>query len=160
MMKLNWFFEPNRDPTQVDIHLHLTKRTLVERIERAIQPEVVLEVSEITTGRKRQLAMDTVVFIEAMDHVSKLYTIDQQVFYLKGRLKEFDYLTTNGMVRINNTTILNLAKVSSFQTERNACLRVYTKNESFRVSRHYTKAIRQYLLQAQIDRGGENNETI
>ncbi|WP_297079095.1 LytTR family DNA-binding domain-containing protein [uncultured Enterococcus sp.] len=154
-MKLNWFFEPNRDSEKIDIHLHPTNKNVASQITSLLQPERKLEVSDPITQRKSYVTCRDVFWIESMDHVSKLYTLDQQVFYLKGRLKEFNNLVEWGLIRINNTTILNLNQVISFQTDRNACLTVYTKNEHyFRISRHYTKAIRQQLLRFQVDQGG------
>lgn len=149
-MKIKWFFDPQLDRNQANISLHPSQRHLVSRFEQTLQEEPILEVIDPQTHRKKYLPVTKILAIEAMDHLSKVYLLHEEVVYAKGRLKDFAYLADVGLVRINNTTIINLNEIESFQTERNACLSVYTtQKQVFRVSRHYVKMIRQQFLGGQ-----------
>lgn len=149
-MKIKWFFDPQLDRNQANISLHSSQRHLISRFEQTFQEEPILEVIDPQTNRKTYLSVTKILAIEAMDHLSKVYLLHEEVVYAKGRLKDFAYLANAGLVRINNTTIINLNEIKSFQTERNACLSVYTTQaQVFRVSRHYVKMIRQQLLHVQ-----------
>lgn len=149
-MKIKWFFDTQLDRNQANISLHPSQRHLISRFEQTFQEEPILEVIDPQTNRKTYLPVTKILAIEAMDHLSKVYLLHEEVVYAKGRLKDFAYLANAGLVRINNTTIVNLNEIKSFQTERNACLSVYTTQaQVFRVSRHYVKMIRQQLLHVQ-----------
>lgn len=81
-----------------------------------------------------------------MDHLSKVFTIDGKVFYVKGRLKDLEILSISGIVRINNSVLLNLTEIVSFSNGQYARLEVHTNNgQKHTVSRHYAKKIKEEL---------------
>lgn len=75
-----------------------------------------------------------------------IYLLNQQEYILQKRLKDLTDLENLNFYRINNSQILNLNAVHSFQLGEHARLEVHTKTGStYVVSRHYAKKIKEKL---------------
>lgn len=145
-MKLKWFWNESYATDEVGVELHPSNKHLAANIQSAIIQERQLEVIDPKNERKSTINAKEILLIEAMDHLSKVYTTDDRVFYAKGRLKDFEHLQSAGIYRINNSVILNLAQLDSFKSGQYARLEVYTKDgQTFTVSRHYAKQIKTAL---------------
>ncbi|MHC5246977.1 LytTR family DNA-binding domain-containing protein [Enterococcus sp. LJL120] len=143
-MKIKWFWDQEYATNEIGIQLHPVNQSLAAELTKAIHQEQQLEVIQPANERRQNISLSQVLMIEAMDQLSKVYTTDDQVFYLKGRLKEFEYLQAAGIFRINNSVILNLAEVASFKNGQYARLEVQLKNgQTLTVSRHYAKQIKE-----------------
>lgn len=142
-MKIKWFWDQEYATNEIGIQLNPVNQSLAVELTKAIHQEQLLEVIQPANERRQNISLSQVLMIEAMDQLSKVYTTDDQVFYLKGRLKEFAYLQAAGIFRINNSVILNLAEVASFKNGQYARLEVQLKNgQTLTVSRHYAKQIK------------------
>lgn len=146
-MKINYFWDKQYSLDEVGIQINPKNQSLSVALESYLNQENNFEVINPSNNRKSIINYLDVYLIEAMDHLSKIYTTDERVFYAKGRLKEFEKLSAIGVVRINNATMLNLNMIESFDTERYARLDVHTKmGETHIVSRHYANQIKEALI--------------
>lgn len=144
-MKIKYQLIDDYAADEIGICMHPKNHGLISTIEKNLETKY-LEVIDPKNSRQSKLRIEDVLVIEAMDNLSKLYTTDKDVFYLKGRLKNLEYLTKYGILRISNSVMINLDKIVSFKNGKYARLEVYTTNEeSFVVSRHFGKKIREYL---------------
>lgn len=84
-----------------------------------------------------------------MAHLSKVTTINHEIFYTQGPLKQFEALKNTTLIRINNGTIINLALIISFNNGKYARLEVQTKTRAFIVSRHYAKQLKEKMSNVQ-----------
>lgn len=144
-MKINYQLIDDYATDEIGIHMHPKNHELISTIEKNLETKY-LEVIDPKNSRQSKLRIEDVLVIEAMDNLSKLYTTDKDVFYLKGRLKDLEYLIKYGILRISNSVMINLDKIVSFKNGKYARLEVYTDNgECFVVNRHFAKKIREYL---------------
>ncbi|MBV7392342.1 LytTR family DNA-binding domain-containing protein [Enterococcus alishanensis] len=145
-MKINWLWDKNYPKEELGVTLHPVNEKLTNKLQSLFTKTVELEVIQPVNERRFKIDSQMIFMIEAMDQLSKVYTNDDQVFYLKGRLKDFTDLQAVQLFRINNSVILNLAQVTSFKNGQYARLEVFTKNgQTFSVSRHYAKQIKEAL---------------
>lgn len=145
-MKFNYSWFESYATNEIGITLHPNNRHLKKKIEASIRFENQLLVIDPSNERQMKLDFDRIFMIEAMDNLSKVYTTDNEIYFVKGRLKEFEKYRSLGIFRINNSVILNISQISSFKSGDYARLEVYTKDEQiFIVSRHYAKQIREAL---------------
>ena len=127
-MKITYFWDQEYATDEIGVQLNPENRHLVAKIEAGLNQERGLEVIDPMNQRKSMLRHSQVQLIEAMDHLSKIYTVDDRIFYAKGRLKEFSDLSSSGIVRINNSLMLNMKQVVSFNCGQHARLEVHTHN--------------------------------
>jgi len=145
-MKINYFLDKDYPLNEIGIQLHPINQSLTSELASALNQEHRLEVINPMNERKSTIRYSEIYLIEAMDHLSKIYTTDEKIFYAKGRLKDFETLAIQGMVRINNSIMLNLTEVTNFNSGQYARLEVHTKNgQTHIVSRHYAKQIKEEL---------------
>lgn len=141
-MKINYLWDANYSKDKICIQLHPSNQNL----KINITSEQWLEVIDPNNQRHLKLDHQQILIIEAMDNLSKIYTIDNRIYYVRGRLKDLEYLTRVKIFRINNSLILNLNEVKNFKSGKYARLEVQTNDDQiFIVSRHYAKQIREAL---------------
>lgn len=145
-MKINYSWDITYKTDEVAIQANPVNKKIIQQIENYLIQEPQLEVINPKNERKMKLAYSQIQTIEAMDHLSKVYTQDNKVYYTKGRLKELEKLSNYGIIRINNSTMLNLREIQSFKSGKYSRLEVLTKNMQVHlVSRHYAKQIKEEL---------------
>ncbi|MCB5951458.1 LytTR family transcriptional regulator [Enterococcus sp. BWT-B8] len=143
-MKINYFWDKDYSLNEIGIQLNPQNQHLTTKLDLNLNGYPKLEVINPMNERKSTINYSEIYLIEAMDHLSKIYTIDEKIFYAKGRLKEFEALSINGIIRINNSVMLNLTEVAAFNNGQYARLEVHTKNgQTHIVSRHYAKQIKE-----------------
>lgn len=141
-MKINYSWQKDYALNEIGVTLNPQNQHLTVKIENDLHLEVIVPSNQ----RCQQLKIKKIFLIEAMDNLSKVYTVNNEVYYTKGRLKELEKYKSSGLVRINNSTILNLKQVVSFKNGKYARLEVHTKDgQFFIVSRHYAKQIQEEL---------------
>lgn len=129
------------------VTLHPSNKKYIGKITRSFNFENQIEVIHPKNKRKLKIDGSQIYLIEAMDELSKLYTVNNQIYYIKGRLKDLESLSLKNLIRINNSTILNINQVTEFKTAKYARIEVHTKNaECFIVSRHYAKKVKEWLI--------------
>ena len=142
MIYLEFKWDLKQAIDKATITLHPDNKKYASKITRSFNFKDQVEV--INPKNERRLK---IYLIEAMDHLSKLYTVNNQVYYIRGRLKDLEKLALKNLMRINNSTILNMDQVTEFKKATYARIEVHTKNaESFIVSRHYAKKVKEGLI--------------
>lgn len=145
-MKINCLWDDDYSLAEIGLRLHPKNEHLIKKIENSLTLESYLEVIDPQNERISQLQLNKILMIEAMDNLSKVYTTDNEIYFVKGRLKDFMNLQMAKIFRINNSTILNLNEINGFSNGKYARLEVQTKNQQiFIVSRHYARQIREEL---------------
>lgn len=67
----------------MSIHLHPQNQFVAKQVSRIFAEIPEVTVVDPTNGRRSRLAVMRILIIESMDHLSKIYTIDDQLFYTK-----------------------------------------------------------------------------
>ncbi len=144
-IKINWKSEYPKD--EIKIESNPINKGIVQKIESIIAPKPELLLIDWRTDDKLLISIDKIESIESFAHISKVKLIDFEIkYHLNKRLKELEYLEEYNFQRINNSTILNLNEISVFSVITNARLEIKTiKNNSYIVSRHYSKIIKERL---------------
>ncbi|MFC7055751.1 LytTR family DNA-binding domain-containing protein [Enterococcus alcedinis] len=105
-----------------------------------------LSVINPTNDRKLLLPLTEIECFESFGHLCKVFTKEQDVYLIQKRLKEIPKMNLHHFQQINNATILNIAMIQSFHSGEHARLEVHTTtNQSYIVSRHYAKQIKEKL---------------
>lgn len=145
-MKIYHSWDEKMTLNEVNIRIHPVNKNIVQRIEKVLKEDSAVEVINPKNERMVIIDCSSIYLIEAMDHLSKLITIDDEVFYIKGRLKDLEGKLQKKVLRINNSTLLNINEIESFKNGNHARLEVHTKNQQVHiVSRHYAKNIKEEL---------------
>ncbi|RRK09686.1 LytTR family transcriptional regulator [Lactiplantibacillus garii] len=142
-MKIEYDWRAGMDRETLYVTAHPSNRQWVTKLLHQEQ----LTVQSALNGHTYRLDYHEIVTITALTQQSCVRTLSGQTYYVAGRLKALQYLAAAGLMRINNTTILNLALITNFGTEKYARLVVETTTgQQLIVSRHYAKQIREALL--------------
>lgn len=145
-MKINYTWKKSYSSEEIGVILNPLNEHLKANLEKNLLDSPMLEVFNSSNNRKTSISCLSVFSIEAMGHLSIVRTVDNKTFYVKGRLKEFEYLEEFYIRRISNSVLLNLSQIESFNATKYACLEVQTKlGETYIVSRHYAKQIKEKL---------------
>ena len=147
MIYLEFKWDLKQAIDKATITLHPDNKKYASKITRSFNFKDQVEVINAKNERRLKIDISQIYLIEAMDHLSKLYTVNNQVYYIRGRLKDLEKLALKNLMRINNSTILNMDQVTEFKKATYARIEVHTKNaESFIVSRHYAKKVKEGLI--------------
>lgn len=144
-MKLNFYWEEKQSTNRVDIFSHPINQKQVSKIKELFNQTLLL--TEPSNNRKKVIPVDEIEAIISLGHLSKVTLINQENYFYDKRLKELRYLEELHFNQVNQSTIINLNEISSFQAEKHARLELITKsNQHYIVSRHYTKQLKERLL--------------
>lgn len=145
-MKINLTWDPGYPIGEIGLQLNPEDSAIIPPLERLLSQSPYLSAIDPRNNRELKIELVQIISITAMDHLSKVYTKNKQILYIKGRLKSLDTLEGHGIMRINNSTMLNLAEVKSFRNSSYARLEVVTyDDQTFQVSRYYAKRIKEVL---------------
>ncbi|MGX7031257.1 LytTR family DNA-binding domain-containing protein [Vagococcus zengguangii] len=132
---------------QIEIISHPDNKKTIERISEYLNHQSRVTVTDIRTNRSRLVELVDIEAILSLGHISKVITLDGSQFHLNKKLKDLSMLEEKFLYRINQSTILNLSNVASFKTGQYSRLEVVTTNQNtYIVSRHYAKKIKERLL--------------
>lgn len=145
-MKMNLTWDHAYPLGAIGVKLNPEDRAILPPLERLLNQPPDVSLIDPSNNRELKMPVGSIVSITAMDHLSKVTINDKRTLYAKGRLKSLSALEVHGIMRINNSTMLNLAAVKSFRNSAYARLEVVTHDdETFFVSRYYAKRIREGL---------------
>lgn len=131
--------------------LHLSanpeNRNEVEKIISGLVTKEVLQLINPVNNRNVKVEFSKIISIESYTQMSIVRVFEErQEYYINKRLKELDFLNRFGLFRVNNSVMINIKNVQSFQVIENARMDVVMKdNSSYVVSRHYAKKIKEEL---------------
>ncbi|MGX6978021.1 LytTR family DNA-binding domain-containing protein [Vagococcus elongatus] len=145
IIKTSW--ENDMPLNELHIHANLKNKKEVESILLKIEKSQVLPLINPLNNRIVKVEINRISSIESYTQSSIVrVSNEKQEYFIQKRLKELDYLNQYGLFRVNNSVMVNLADVQSFQVIENARLEVSTvDNRSYIVSRHYAKKIKEEL---------------
>ena len=145
-MNINFTWVKEKALNEIDIFANPKHKTKLERLEIQLKQEQEIVAIDPKNNRSIKLPLDQIVSFETMGHLVKVSLINQQDYLIQKRLKELSFLESQNFYRINNSQILNLNCVQSFQLGEHARLEVHTKTGvTYVVSRHYAKKIKERL---------------
>ncbi|WP_042479147.1 LytTR family DNA-binding domain-containing protein [Bacillus ndiopicus] len=146
-MKFSYIWKKNKPSSEVEIISNPSNKELLLKFEQRFLQSMTLNATDLKTNRQVVIELNDIEAIEAAGHFSNLFLIDGTKLILNKILKELSYLESFGLVRINNSHILNLTQIHSFVSGSHARLEVMTKQHNkYIVSRHYAKSIKERLL--------------
>lgn len=146
-MNINFTWVKEKALNEIDIFANPENKTTLKRLEKQLQQEQELLAIDPKNNRSIKIQLDQILPFETMGHLVKVYLLNQQEYILQKRLKDLMGLENLNFYRINNSQILNLNAVHSFQLGEHARLEIHTKTGStYVVSRHYAKKIKEKLL--------------
>lgn len=145
-MNINFTWVKEKALNEIDIFANPENRIVLERLEQQLQQEREILAIDPKNNRSVKIQLDQILSFETMGHLVKIYLLNQQEYILQKRLKDLTDLENLNFYRINNSQILNLNAVQSFQLGEHARLEVHTRTGStYVVSRHYAKKIKEKL---------------
>lgn len=145
-MKITYQWNELQPLNEIEIIANQQNRTEVKKVAQHFESAAVLSVINPTNDRKLLIPLTDVECFESFGHLCKVFTKDQEVYLIQKRLKEIPKMNFHGFQQINNATILNLALIHSFHSGEHARLEVQTTtNQSYVVSRHYAKQIKEKI---------------
>ena len=145
-MNINFTWVKEKALNEIDIFANPENKTTLKRLEKQLQQEQELLAVDPKNNRSIKLPLDQIVSFETMGHLVKVFMHNKQSYHMSKRLKELVDLERQNFYRINNSQILNLNCVQSFQLGEHARLEVHTKTGStYVVSRYYAKKIKEKL---------------
>lgn len=145
-MNINFTWVKEKALNEIDIFANPENRIVLESLEHQLQQEREILAIDPKNNRSIKIQLNQVISFETMGHLVKIYLLNQQEYILQKRLKDLMDLENLNFYRINNSQILNLNAVQSFQLGEHARLEVHTRTGStYVVSRHYAKKIKEKL---------------
>lgn len=145
-MKITYQWDPLQPLNEVNIIANEKNQAEVEKIAKHLNTVTNLSVINPTNDRKLLLPLTEIECFESFGHLCKVFTKEQDVYLIQKRLKEIPKMNLHHFQQINNATILNIAMIQSFHSGEHARLEVHTTtNQSYIVSRHYAKQIKEKL---------------
>lgn len=146
-MKFNYIWKNNKPSSEIEIISNPSNKELLSTFEQRIFQSMTLFATDLKTNRQVMIELNDIEVIEASGHFTKIFLIDGTELFLNKILKKLAYLESFGLVRINNSMILNLNQIRSFASGSHARLEVITKQQNkYIVSRHYAKSIKERLI--------------
>ncbi|MFJ3390701.1 LytTR family DNA-binding domain-containing protein [Lysinibacillus sp. NPDC086135] len=146
-MKFNYIWKNNQSSSEIEIISNPSNKELLSTIEQQFFQSTTLSATDLKTNRQVMIELNNIEAIEASGHFTKVFLLNGTELLLNKILKELSYLESFGLVRINNSMILNLHQIRSFASGSHARLEVITKQQNkYIVSRHYAKSIKEKLI--------------
>lgn len=146
-MKLNYLWRDTQPIDEIIITSHPVNKKQLLKAENWLNHESELVLINPLNNRKVKVFLSEIESIEAMGHLSRVYLTDQTEYFLQQRLKEAEALKLPNFARINQSAIINLTCIKSFEASDNAKLLLYTKGgKEYMVSRYYGKQIKERLV--------------
>ncbi|MGE7114033.1 LytTR family DNA-binding domain-containing protein [Lysinibacillus sp. NPDC047702] len=146
-MKFSYIWKNNKSSSEIEIISNPSNKELLSTFEQQFFQSITLSATDFKTNRQVMIELNDIEAIEASGHFAKIFLIDGKELILNKILKELSYLESFGLVRINNSMILNLNQIRSFASGSHARLEVITKQQNtYIVSRHYAKSIKEKLI--------------
>lgn len=146
LIKIIWKKDCSLD--EMHINANPKNKKTVESILHKLVKNKHLNLIHPVNNRSLKVDVQTIESIESYSSSSIVkLSNDKQEYIIQKRLKELEHLNQYGLFRVNNSVMVNISKIESFQVIGNARLEVITNdNQKYIVSRHYAKKIKEELL--------------
>lgn len=144
-MKFNVRFNNNVNKDVINLESHEINKELVNDLINIFETKITL--IDIKTNKFIKVSVNQIESIESFTHLSKVNLVDDSLFYIKGRIKEFSNFTQYKIVKINNSQLFNLSHINQFSSDKASRLLVISNsNKEYIVSRYYAREIKEMLL--------------
>lgn len=119
-----------------------------EMKENLFRTQKTVVVINAQNNKKIQVYIKDIVAIQSEDRCCNVIMKNGAMYLMNMRLKYVENnLNLENIIRINNTTMINLEHVLEFSTQNNSRIEVFLGNHSsYFVSRYYIKNFRRILL--------------
>lgn len=145
-MKFSYLWRDTQEADEIIITSHPVNKKQLLKIEKWLDQEPELLVTNPLNNRKIKVAVSEIESIEAMGHMSRVSLKNNGDYFLQRRIKEVESLKLANFARINQSVVINLACIDSFEASDHAKLLLYTKGDKeYVVSRYYAKQIKERL---------------
>ena len=145
-MNINFTWVKEKPLNEIDICANPENKSKLQVLEKHLQQEKIILATDPKNNRSVKVPLTQIEAFETMGHLAKVILTNQQTYLLQKRLKELVHFESDHFFRINNSQILNLNSVHSFQLGDHARLEVHTKTTTvYVVSRYYAKNIKEKL---------------
>ena len=145
-VKINHRWDETKARDEIEIISHSANKEMIGQLTSQLQRSTQIHVNDIKTNRIVLIDLADIEVITSLGHVSQVLTSTGEKYFLNKRLKELAPLEKESLVKINQSTILNLKTISQFNVEDYSRLNVMTQSQnSYLVSRHYAKQIKERL---------------
>jgi len=145
-LRVNHIWSDSKAIDEIDLVSHSLNREKLKEFETYLNKENQISVIELKNNRTALINISDIESITSIGHMSQILTFEGKKYYLNKRLKELSYLESESFFKINQSTILNLNKITEFNVEQYSRLTVTTKNKNnYLISRHYAKNIKERL---------------
>lgn len=144
-MKFNVRFNNNVNKDVINLESHEINKELVNDLINIFETKITL--IDIKNNKFIKVSVNQIESIESFTHLSKVNLVDDSLFYIKGRIKEFSNFTQYKIVKINNSQLFNLSHINQFSSDKASRLLVISNsNKEYIVSRYYAREIKAMLL--------------
>ncbi|MBC9873246.1 LytTR family DNA-binding domain-containing protein [Macrococcoides bohemicum] len=144
-MKFNVNFNNHLSKDVIHLESHESNKNLVNNLINFFEAKITL--IDIKTNKSIKVSVNQIESIESFTHLSKVNLVDDSLFYIKGRIKEFSDFTQYKIVKINNSQLFNLSHINQFSSDKASRLLIISNsNKEYIVSRYYSREIKEMLL--------------
>ncbi|WP_419743663.1 LytTR family DNA-binding domain-containing protein [Macrococcoides bohemicum] len=144
-MKFNVNFNNHLNKDVIHLESHESNKDLVNNLINFFEAKITL--IDIKTNKSIKVSVNQIESIESFTHLSKVNLVDDSLFYIKGRIKEFSDFTQYKIVKINNSQLFNLIHINQFSSDKASRLLIISNsNKEYIVSRYYSREIKEMLL--------------
>lgn len=146
-MRIKRVWDKTISLNELILNAHPENKTKVDMLLTKLEQKKHIALINPTNNRTVKVDIDSILTIESYTQLSIVkLSNDKQEYYIQKRLKDLDQLNQYGLFRINNSMMINISKIKSFQAVENARLEMITQdNQIYTVSRYYAKKIKEEL---------------
>lgn len=136
-MKFNVNFNNHLNKDVIHLESHESNKNLVNNLINFFEAKITL--IDIKTNKSIKVSVNQIESIESFTHLSKVNLVDDSLFYIKGRIKEFSDFTQYKIVKINNSQLFNLRHINQFSSDKASRLLIISNsNKEYIVRRYYS----------------------
>ncbi|MGY3766166.1 LytTR family DNA-binding domain-containing protein [Vagococcus vulneris] len=145
-ININHIWQDSKKPNTIDIVSHPVNKTILEKLDTLLNGINQIKATDMINNRNILLNLTEIEAITALSHMSQIITTEGKRYFLSKRLKELNYLEQESFYRINQSTIINLNQIKTFNVEKYSRLNISMLSDNkYLISRHYAKNIKERL---------------
>lgn len=148
-MKIKFNKNNELDIETVDIYTNtMLEQNWKEMEEKLCESSKKIGVIDAKNNKQNQVYIKDIVTIQSEDRFCNVVMKNGSMYLMNMRLKYVESnLKLDNIIRINNTTMINMEYVLEFSAQNNSRIEVFLANKSsYFVSRYYIKNFRRILL--------------
>lgn len=147
-MKIKFYKNSDLKDNEIDIHTNpVLESTWPCLKENLLSSNKKISVINTQNNRQVQVYVKDIVVIQSEERFCNIIMNNGDMYLLNIRLKYVESdLNLESIIRINNTTMINVEYVLEFKSQNNSRIEVFLSNSSsYYVSRYYIKNFRRIL---------------